>query len=213
MGLAVHKNLRFEAHVGGICKKASGKLTALARMARIMPFHKKKLLMNSFVQSQFAYCPLVWMFCSRELNNKINSIHKRALQMVYLDYTASFSELLKRDGSVTVHQRNIRLVAIEMFKAVKKIGPVIVRDLFVFDFDTRSDRTFLRPNVNTVYNGENSVRYFGPIVWDEMLPRRFKSIETLEKFRDEIKEWVPLDCPCSLCREYVQGVGFVTTFE
>ena len=117
------------------------------------------------------------MFCSRKLNDKINSIHKRALQMVYLDYTASFSELLKRDGSVTVHQRNVQLVAIEMFKAVKKIGPVIVRDLFVFDLNTRNDRTFHRPDVNTVYNGENSLRYFGPIVWDEMLPRKFKSID------------------------------------
>ena len=86
-------------------------------------------------------------------------------------------------------------------------------DLFVFDCDTRSDRTFRRPNVNTVYNGENSVRYFGPIVWDEMLPRRFKSIATLEKFKDDIKKWAPVNCPCSLCREYVGGVGYVTTFE
>ena len=88
-----------------------------------------------------------------------------------------------------------------------------MRDLFVFDFDTRSDRTFLRPNVNTVYNGENSLRYFGPIVWDEMLPRKFKSIGTLEEFKTEIGGWVPINCPCSLCKTYVGGVGFVTTFE
>ena len=114
---------------------------------------------------------------------------------------------------MTIHQRNIQLVAITMFGVVRKLGPDIVRDLFVLDLDTRNDRTFLRPNVNTVYNGENSIRYFGPIVWDEMLPRRFKSITTLEKFRDDIREWVPVGCPCSLCREYVGGVGYVTTFE
>ena len=85
--------------------------------------------------------------------------------------------------------------------------------LFVFDVDTRSERTFLRPNVNTVNYGEKSVRYFGPIVWDEMLPRRFKSIESLEKFKDEIGGWVPINCPCSLCREYVAGGGVVETFE
>ena len=133
--------------------------------------------------------------------------------MVYLDFTGSFAELLKRDGSVTIHQRNIQLVAITMFGVVRKLGPDIVRDLFVLDLDTRNDRTFLRPNVNTVYNGENSIRYFGPIVWDEMLPRKFKSIKTLEKFKDDIREWVPTNCPCSLCREYVSGVGYVTTFE
>ena len=186
---------------------------ALAHLARIIPFDKKRLLMNSFIQSQFSYCPLLWMFCSTDLNGKINSIHKRALRMVYLDYTSSFEELLKRDGSVTIHQRSIQLVAIEMFKVVKKLGPEIMRDLFVFDFNTRNDRTFHRPNVITVYNGENSIRYFSPIVWDEMLPRRFKSIGTLEKFKSDIKKWIPVNCPCLLCKEYVCGVGYVTTFE
>ena len=63
-------------------------------------------------------------------------------------------------------------------------------------------------------NGENSIRCFGPVVWDEMLPRRFKSIETLEKFKSDIREWIPVNCPCSLCREYIkEGVGYVATFE
>ena len=51
---------------------------------------------------------------------------------------------------MTIHQRNIQLVAITMFGVVRKLGPDIVRDLFVLDLDTRNDRTFLRPNVNTV---------------------------------------------------------------
>ena len=66
------------------------------------------------------------MFCSRELNDKINSVHKRALRQVYSDFTSSFKELLEKDNSVTVHQRNIQLVAIEMFKATKKLCPKIV---------------------------------------------------------------------------------------
>ena len=114
---------------------------------------------------------------------------------------------------MTIHQRNIQLVAIEMFKVVKKLGPEIMRDLFVLDLNTKNDRIFLRPNVNSVYNGENSIRYFGPIVWDEMLPNGFKSIQTLEKFKSDIEKWIPVNCPCSLCREYIGGVGVVTTFE
>ena len=213
LGVTVDKKMKFKTHVNNLCKNASGKLTALARMARIVPFDKKKILMNSFVRSQFSYCPLLWMFCSRGQNDRINDIHKRALRMVYLDFDSSFAELLEKDASVTIHQRNIQLVAIEMFKVVRGVGPEIVRDLFVFNLNTRSDRVFHRPNVNTVCYGENSFRYFGPVVWDEMLPRGFKSIETLEKFKLDIKKWAPTNCPCSLCREYVGGLGFVTTFE
>ena len=153
------------------------------------------------------------MFCSKTLNNKIKSIHKRALRQVYLHFSNSFKELLEKDNSVTVHQRNIQLVAIEMFKATKGLGPRIVRDLFVFDQNENRNREFHRPNVNNVYTGENSIRYFGPIVWDEMLPSEFKSIETLEKFKTAIKKWSPENCPCSLCGEYVHGVGRVTTYE
>ena len=46
-----------------------------------------------------------------------------------------------------------------------------------------------------------------------MLPDKFKRIEKLEKFKTEIKKWIPDKCLCLLCREYVGGVGFVTTFE
>ena len=50
-------------------------------------------------------------------------------------------------------------------------------------------------------------------MWDEMLPDKFKKIEKLEKFKNEIKEWIPEKCLCLLCREYIGGVGYVTTFE
>ena len=130
LGVSIDNDLTFYENVEILNKKAGQKLSALTRMARIAPLEKKKVLMNSFIQSQYGYCVEVWMFTSRKLNNKINSIHKRALQAVYLDYSSTFAELLEKDKSITIHQRNIQLVAIEMFKAAKEIGPDIVRDLF-----------------------------------------------------------------------------------
>ena len=152
------------------------------------------------------------MFCSKDLNNKSNSIHCRAFRMVYLDDRSSFEELLEKDKSVTIHQRNIQLLAIELFKVVTKQGPDIMRDLFTFNKDTRFEKTFCRPNVNTVSYGEKSIRYLGPIIWDSMDPKELKSIRTLKKFKDKITEWEPRNCPCTLCKEYVAGVGNITTF-
>jgi predicted transport protein len=215
LGLIVDKQMKFQDHIKSVIKKASGKLSALTRLARILPFEQKRIVMNAFIESQFSNSsyPLIWMFCSKELNEKINSIHKRALRQVYSDFTSSFEELLEKDNSVTVHQRNIQLVAIEMFKATKDIGPRIVRDLFTLDHNENRDRNFSRPNINNKNTGENTIRYFGPIVWDEMLPNEFKTIETLENFKIAIKKWKPTNCPCSLCREYIHGVGYVTTYE
>ena len=54
--------------------------------------------MKSFIESQFSYCPLLWMFCTRKMNQRINFIHERALGLVYEDYTSSFSDLLVKDN-------------------------------------------------------------------------------------------------------------------
>ena len=128
------------------------------------------------------------MFCSKELNKKINSLHKRALRIVYLDYTSSFEELLEKDKAVTIHQRNIQLLAIELFKVINRQGADIVWDLFTFNKDKRVEKTFCRPNVNTVSYGEQSIRYFGTVVWDSMVPPELKSITSLDKFKSEIEQ-------------------------
>ena len=215
LGVLLDKVLKFHEHILDICKKASGKLSALTRFARVMSFFKKKILMNAFIQAQFSFCPLLWMFSSRSLNKKINSIHKRALQNVYLDYTSTFEQLLKKDNSVSIHHRTIQLLAIEMFKIINKCGPELVRDLFKLDnnTNTRSNRAFFRPNVQTEEYGKESIRYFGPVVWDDMLPAKYKSIKKLKKFKEEIKSWTPTNCPCKLCKEYIGGVGYINTFE
>ena len=103
-------------HIKNICKKAGNKLNALARIAKYIDLSKRKLLMKSFVISQFNYCPIIWMYCQRESNNLINKIHERALRIAYGDYESTFDALLEKDGSVSIHQRNIQTLATEVLK-------------------------------------------------------------------------------------------------
>ena len=88
-----------------------------------------------------------------------------------------------------------------MFKVKHKLCPEIVQSLFCQREGKRSGASFLRPLVNSVYNGEQSFRSFGPVVWDTMLPGNFKVISNLENFKIAIKDWVPANCLCRLCRE------------
>ena len=152
------------------------------------------------------------MFCSKGISDKVNHLHKRVLQIVYLDYTSSFEKLLEKDNSITIHQRNIQLVAVEMFKVLKRLEPELLMENFELDLG-RSKKTFRRPNVNTETYGKHSLRYFGPVVWDDLLPEEYKSIRKLEKFQEEIKKWIPEKCPCTLCKQYLAGVGHIVTFE
>ena len=172
--------------------------------------------MKTFIESQFSYCPLVWMFCSRSMNNKINHIHERALRLVYQDYTTTFENLLKKDGSLTFHHRNIHQVAIEMFKVKHDFSPSFMQDIFTLNKNskgTRSGDTFARPNVDSVKKGDRSLRSFGPIVWNDMVPEKLKLCKSLDEFKCSIKTWKPDNCVCELCKTYVQGLGYASLFD
>ena len=71
-----------------------------------MSFDQRRMVMKAFIQSQFNYCSLIRMFYSRPLNNKINCLHERILRIVYSDYKSSFCELLEKDKSFKIHQKN-----------------------------------------------------------------------------------------------------------
>ena len=108
LGVKIDKKLSFENHVSSLCKKASQKLHALARVVNFMDLAKHKSLMKAFITSQYSYCPLIWMFHSRQLNNRINMIQERALRLVYRDSKLTFDDLLKLDNSVTIPSETFR---------------------------------------------------------------------------------------------------------
>ena len=86
--------------------------------------------MKSLIKSQFRYCPLIWMFHSRALNNKINSIYERALRITYNDSKSTFEELLNKDNSVSIHHRNFQVLAIKMFKIKNNMAPEFLNGIF-----------------------------------------------------------------------------------
>ena len=128
LGVKIDSKLSFENHVSSLCKKASQKLHALARVVNFMDLAKRKSLMKAFITSQFNYCPLIWMFHSRQLNNQINKIQERALRLVYKDNKLTFDNLLKLDNSVTIHHGNLHILATETFKVKNSLAPEIMRE-------------------------------------------------------------------------------------
>ena len=126
---------------------------------------KKKMLMNSFFKSQFSYGRLVWICHSRTINNKINHLHERFLCVIYNDKILSFKELLERDGSVPIHNRNPQILATEMLKVYNNIVPPIFTAIFNkqnTNYQLRHTSHFSVPPIRGVYNGTESLSFLGP---------------------------------------------------
>ena len=97
-----------------------------------------------------------------------------------------------------------------MFKVKNGLCPEIMRDIFQLNTNPNPRTTFLIPKVKGEFMGKLSLRYFGPLVWETMLPEVYKDITELEKFKEDIKDWIP-NCKCRLCKTYISGLGFIET--
>ena len=108
LGVYFDNKLNFNTHLTKLCKKASQKLHALARVSNFMSINQRKMIMNAFIRSQFSYCPLIWMRHSKTIHSIINNIHERALRIVYKDNISYFAVFLEKPGSVSIHHRNLQ---------------------------------------------------------------------------------------------------------
>ena len=139
------------------------------------------------------------MYHSRENNNKISRLHGRYLRIIYNDKRSSFNAFLEKDGSVSIHERNIKILATEMFKVSKNLAPPKMHEIFKLKdqphYNLRHNSLFFRPLVKSVYKGTQSLSFLGPKIWD-ILPDTYKDMSDLNSFKLALKKWRPVNCPC-----------------
>ena len=74
--------------------------------------------------------------------------------------------------------------------------------------DLRGNNFLEKRRVNEVRYGTESISFLGPKIW-ELLPNEIKDSDTLQIFKAKMKQWVPVECPCRLCKIYLPQVGFI----
>ena len=168
--------------------------------------------MKAFILSQFNYCPLVWMFCDRTLNNKINHIHERALRITHKDMRSDFDTMLLSDNSVPLHIRNLQLLMTEVFKTKLSLNPSFMKDIFAekqVSYGLRGCHNLSLPQARTTCYGLETISFLGCRLW-QALPNDLKQSDTLSSFKRKIKTWRGEECNCRICRPFVAQVGFLS---
>ena len=77
------------------------------RYKRGISSKKRGIPFKAFIESKFKHCSFIWMFHGRQINDKINKLHERALRIVYNATVTSFKNLLVKDKCLTIHHQNI----------------------------------------------------------------------------------------------------------
>ena len=181
LGVKFDSKLTFNQHISNLCNGNSRKVNALARITSSMNLPKRRLLMNYFFKAQFNYCPLIWMCRSRGNNRKINPLHERWLRIIYNNKQLSFKELLEKDSSVSIHVRNLQVLATEMCKISNALSKSMMKNIFPINknpYTLRRSSQFSRRLPEIVYHGAKRISNLGPIMWD-LVPNSLKEIDGL----------------------------------
>ena len=138
-------------------------------------------------------------------------MHERSLRLVYSDNTSTFKELLDKDKYVSVHHKNIQVLTTEIYKTVNGLAPTIMNSIFEIkniEYNLRNKNNFKSRRINSVRYGIDSLTYLGPKIRN-IFPEDIKKSESLNVFKTKIKKWIQGDCPCRLCRPFIQNLGYI----
>ena len=142
-------------------------------------------------------------------------LHERCLRIIYNDEQQSFTELLNKNSSGSIHIRNVQKLAIEFFRYYNGLQPPLMNNIFKSrmenPYNLRHVSDFSRPMVKSVYRGTESISYLGPKLWG-ILPEKLQSIEDLENFEKEIKTWKPDNCQVG-CAKFTLKAQDFTNFS
>ena len=109
LGLTIDKKLNFSKHIDKLYCNSQYKLDALRRIRTYLSLEKAKMLGNAFIDSQFNYASLIWMFCRKGLYLKIQKINHKTLKVIYQS-NKTYKKLLELSETVSVHQRHVRFL-------------------------------------------------------------------------------------------------------
>ena len=134
------------------------------------------------------------MLHSRKQNNKINRIHERVLSTAYSDYNSSFNQFLDKDGSFTIHQRNVQSLATEIYRYLHGISPAILSEVFkakeTIPYDLRMRNELYARNPKTVRYDTETISFLSPKIWS-LIPQYIKDSSSLSCFNKNIRKWKP----------------------
>ena len=191
LGINLDAKMKFDKHISNIAKRASQQINVLQRLSKFLCFDSRLLVYNSFISSNFKYCPVTWMFCGKSNVSKLEKIQERALRFVYRDMSSSYEFLLQKGRFLSLSMFRVYFLAVEVYKCVRGSNPPYLNDLFQkqkLNYRLRDTDLLVQSKFKTYRFGYKSFSYYGAKVWNT-LALQIKQCDNLASFKYKLKLW------------------------
>ena len=136
------------------------KLYALRKITKCLSLEKAKMLGNAFINGQFNYASLTWMFCRKGLYLKMQKIHHKTLKEIYQS-KKTYKKLLELSEAVSIHQRHSRVLVTKVYKSASYLNPKVYV-LFVYSkrfLVIKKGQVLSLPPARSIFYGTNSMHF------------------------------------------------------
>ena len=192
LGVEIDKDLKFNFHIDEICSQTGKQINALKRMKLYLDRESKMTIYNSYINSNFNYCSVIWRFTSKCNAEKLEKTNKRALRFATNKESMSYEEICSQEQQLSIFKKCVKTMAIMMYKVRTKTAPTYVCELFKpqeSQYEMRDNEKLVLPRYNTVTFGKNSMKYYGAKLWNT-IPVPIKSSSSLNIFKTAITKWL-----------------------
>lgn len=188
LGVTLDDKLDYTRHISNICKKAAWQLCALGRLSKYLSVDAKMTIFRSFIVSNLSYCKLVWHFCNKKCEKKLEKLQERGLRIVSGDYKSDYISLLNKFNLTTLATNRTLSMVFEVYKARNNLSPKYVCDMFQTKDSNynliRGEQLKVNHKRSTKY-GLRSFSHEGAVMWNK-LKGSVKAIPDAQNFKKEV---------------------------
>ena len=130
LGLTIDNRQTFKDHINMLCFRAIYKLHAFRTIMKYLTLEKSKLLCFAFINNQFNYASIVWMFCHKQDYLEVERTHYKALKIV-CNSNECYDGLPIRNNEVSIHQKQLRTLATETYKSLTDVNQYFMKNYFL----------------------------------------------------------------------------------
>ena len=192
LGVKLDKDLKFQLQINEICSQSGKQINALKRIRHYLDKSCRMTIYNSYINSNFNYCSVVWMFTNKCNKDKLEKTNKRALRFVSGKNHLSYDEMCKEGKQLNIYRKCVKGAAILLYKIKHGMAPNYVSEMFIpyeSNYDMRDNDKFILPQFHTVKFGRSSFKYYGAKLWNN-IPIAIKNSSSLNTFKSAISNWL-----------------------
>ncbi len=164
----------------------------------MLPVESKLTTFNTFIVSNFLYCPVVWHMCSKSNTKKVEKVKERALCFIYRKFESDYKSLLNLTELSSLYMDRLKAIVTEVYKTINSMSSDLLQDLFVIKANLHDLRDNNKMKFKTMTYGKDLIKYVAGILWNS-INVDIKYTDNVNIFKRKIRNWQGPNCACVNC--------------